>query len=59
MKILGIAAFIYGMIGYYVILDYLVDKIAYEHEKKFVVMAVLASIAEAAFFAWLLMERFK
>ena len=49
MKILGIAAFLYGMIGYYVILDYLVDKIAYEHEKKFVVMAVLASIAEAAF----------
>jgi len=59
MKILGIAAFLYGMIGYYVILNYLVDKIVYEHEKKFVVMLVLASIAEAAFFAWLLMERVK
>lgn len=59
MKILGIAAFLYGMIGYYVILNYLVDKIAYEHEKKFVVMLVLASVAEAAFFAWLLIERFK
>lgn len=59
MKILGIAAFLYGMIGYYVILDYLVDKIVYEHEKKFVVMIVLASVVEAAFFAWLLIERFK
>ena len=59
MKILGIAAFIYGIIGYYIILHYLVDNWIYKHQKKFMVGIILASIAEAAFFAWLLIERFK
>lgn len=59
MKILGIAIFLYGMVGYHVILNYLVDKLAYKYEKKFVVGIVLTSIAEAAFLAWLLVERFK
>lgn len=59
MKILGIVIFLYGMIGYHVILNYLVDKLAYKYEKRFVVGIVLASIAEAAFLVWLLVEKFK